>query len=190
MQKKITEILIRFFDISLSVLGLVALTPLAFIIYVTLLAKLKKPFFTQKRMGQFKEPFTIIKFRTMHSETPSLPTHKINKKHTTKFGLFLRKYKLDEIPQLINVLLGDMSLVGPRPNLFNQKDLIKERDKRKVYYFLPGITGLSQINNIDMSTPKLLSITDEKMLKSMNLKNYFYYIFITLTGKGRGDAIK
>jgi O-antigen biosynthesis protein WbqP len=87
------------------------------------------------------------------------------------------------------VLKGEMSLIGPRPNLFNQEQLIDERDSRGVYDVLPGITGLAQVNNIDMSTPKLLAETDQRMIETLTLKNYFRYIIMTATGSGKGDAV-
>jgi lipopolysaccharide/colanic/teichoic acid biosynthesis glycosyltransferase len=96
---------------------------------------------------------------------------------------------LDELPQLWNVLVGDMSLVGPRPNLFNQTELIEERQKRGVYGIRPGITGLAQINKIDMSTPQLLAETDARMIAQLNVWNYFKYIFLTVFGKGFGDRV-
>lgn len=83
-----------------------------------------------------------------------------------------------------------MSLVGPRPNLFNQEELIKERDAQSVYDVLPGITGLAQIQNIDMSTPELLAKTDKQMIDTLNLRDYFKYILMTATGSGSGDAVK
>ena len=104
-------------------------------------------------------------------------------------GHFLRKTKLDELPQLWNVLKGEMSLVGPRPGLFNQEELTKERDERGVYSVRPGITGLAQINEIDMSTPKLLAETDRKMIDTLNISSYFKYILLTVTGKGSGDRV-
>jgi O-antigen biosynthesis protein WbqP len=104
-------------------------------------------------------------------------------------GFILRKSKLDELPQLFNVLLGDMSFFWPRPNLFNQEELINERDSRGVYSVRPGITGLAQINKIDMSTPKLLAETDTKMIRKLTVNNYFFYIFKTLQGKGFGDRV-
>jgi lipopolysaccharide/colanic/teichoic acid biosynthesis glycosyltransferase len=108
----------------------------------------------------------------------------------TKWGWFLRKSKLDELPQLFNVLKGDMSFVGPRPNLFNQLELIEERAKRGLYSVRPGITGLAQINKIDMSTPQLLAETDAKMIDHLNVWYYFKYIFLTVFGKGFGDRVR
>ena len=101
-----------------------------------------------------------MKFRSMNVNTQSVATHLASAASITPFGSFLRKSKLDELPQLWNVLVGDMSLVGPRPNLLNQAKLIEERDSRGVYSVRPGITGLAQIHKIDMSTPQLLAETD------------------------------
>lgn len=125
----------------------------------------------------------------MNVKAKSVATHLADGSQITKFGSFLRKSKLDELPQLINVVLGDMSLVGPRPNLFNQTELIEERDKRGVYDVVPGITGLAQINEIDMSTPKELAIKDAEMLQSLTITDYFKYIFATVGGKGQGDRV-
>ena len=126
----------------------------------------------------------------MHVNAPSMATHLSSASLITPFGSFLRKSKLDELPQLWNVFVGDMSLVGPRPNLFNQEELIHERDSRGVYSVRPGITGLAQINKIDMSTPQLLAETDAKMIQELNTLGYFKYIFLTGLGKGFGDRIK
>jgi len=98
----------------------------------------------------------------------------------TPFGYFLRFTKLDEVPQLLNVLIGDMSLVGPRPCLSSQRKLINERKKRGVFKVKPGITGLAQISGINMKTPTLLAKTDLKMIKKINIFYYFYYILKTL----------
>ena len=147
------------------------------------------PIFRQERVGMHRKPFRLVKFRSMHLNAPSVATHLASASTITPFGSFLRKSKLDELPQLWNVLLGDMSLVGPRPNLFNQEELIERRDSLEVYSVRPGITGLAQIHKIDMSTPQLLAETDALMTKDLTLKKYFYYIVVTLLGKGSGDRI-
>lgn len=122
--------------------------------------------------------------------TSSVATHLASSGSITKFGSFLRKTKLDELPQLWNVLKGDMGIVGPRPNLFNQTKLIKIREKLGIYKVKPGITGLSQLNNIDMSQPILLAQTDRYMLENMCLRDYFKYIYLTFLGQGKGDNIR
>lgn len=179
----------RFLDIIFSFIGIIILWPLGLILYLIGLFDTGKPVFVQQRVGRNKKPFNLYKFRTMHVNTESIASHLASSASITKFGGFLRKSKLDELPQLINVLIGDMSLVGPRPNLFNQTELIEEREKRGVYNYLPGITGLAQINEIDMSTPKELAIKDAEMLKKMGLTDYFKYIFATVGGKGQGDRV-
>ena len=136
--------------------------------------------FIQNRVGQNLKSFLVIKFRTMPINTKSAGTHLIKNIQLSSFGYFLRKTKIDEIPQLLNVLFGDMSLVGPRPCLFNQKKLIIERKKRGVFKVRPGITGLAQISDINMKTPTLLAKIDQKMIKNMSLFTYFYYIFKTI----------
>jgi lipopolysaccharide/colanic/teichoic acid biosynthesis glycosyltransferase len=148
------------------------------------------PIFRQERVGKGKQPFSLMKFRSMHVNAPSVATHLANASSITPFGGFLRKSKLDELPQLWNVLMGDMSFVGPRPNLFNQLELIEEREMRGVYMIRPGITGLAQINKIDMSTPLRLAETDAKMIDHLNVWYYFKYIFLTVFGKGFGDRVR
>ena len=172
--------MIRLFDILLSILGLVLLLPILIIIWILLLFQNGSPLFNQTRIGKNQKKFTLIKFRTMRTSTKSVPTHLVKKISITRIGFFLRKTKIDEIPQLFNVLKGDMSLVGPRPCLINQKKLIKERKRRGVYKVKQGITGLAQLSGILMKTPTLLAKTDLKMIKEMNLFNYFYYIFRTI----------
>lgn len=182
--------MIRILDFMFSFLGVLFLFPVGMILYIIGLFDTGSPIFIQERVGKNKEPFNLIKFRTMNVSAKSVATHLVNSSEITKFGAFLRRTKLDELPQLLNVLKGEMSLVGPRPNLFNQSDVIKERDKLGVYSYLPGITGLAQINEIDMSTPEKLAEADIEMLKNLTVKNYFYYIFATVTGKGQGDRVK
>ena len=140
----------RIFDFTFSLLGLLFGFPVLLLIYIVGLFDTGKPVFWQERVGRNKKPFVLIKFRTMSVDTVSVASHLASSSSITKIGSFLRKTKLDELPQLWNVLKGDMSLVGPRPNLFNQHELIEEREKLGVYNARPGITGLAQINNIDM----------------------------------------
>ena len=119
----------------------------------------------------------------MRSGTASVATHLVNQSAITKYGLFLRKTKLDELPQLLNVLKGEMSIVGARPCLFNQEELIKEREERGVFKFRPGITGLGQICQVNMSVPQKLAKLDAAMYDNLNLTNYFRYIFSTFSGQ-------
>lgn len=179
----------RLFDIIFSFLGLLLLSPILFILIIIGYFDTGSPIFRQERVGKGMKPFRLMKFRSMNMNAPSVATHLASASSITPFGNFLRKSKLDELPQLWNVLMGDMSLVGPRPNLFNQEELIKERDARGVYSIRPGITGLAQINKIDMSTPQLLAETDAKMVQSYSIIKYFYYIIVTVLGKGSGDRV-
>jgi len=181
-------ILIRVLDFLLAFLGLIAIFPILIIVTIIGYFDTGSPIFIQQRVGKNKRPFNLIKFRTMSVDTKSVASHLASPASITKLGLFLRKSKIDELPQLINVLKGEMSFVGPRPNLFNQVELINERDSRGVYKVLPGITGLAQVNNIDMSTPKRLAETDQKMIQSLSIKDYYKYIIQTVTGSGSGDA--
>lgn len=181
--------IIRVIDFFAAGFGLLFLWPILFIISIVGLFDTGSPIFIQTRVGKHKKPFNLIKFRTMSMDTQSVASHLASTSSITRFGVFLRKTKIDELPQLINVLKGEMSLVGPRPNLFNQHELIAEREVLGVYDVLPGITGLAQINNIDMSTPKLLAETDKKMIDTLTLSNYFKYIIKTVSGSGAGDAI-
>ena len=182
--------MIRLLDILFSLLGLVCGFPVLLAIYIFGLFDTGSPLFKQERVGRNKKPFVLVKFRTMNVNTASVASHLADASAITKFGHFLRKTKLDELPQLWNVLKGEMSLVGPRPGLFNQAELTAERDKQGVFAVRPGITGLAQVNNIDMSTPKLLAETDRKMIDTLNITNYFKYILMTVTGSGSGDAVK
>lgn len=172
--------MIRFFDLIFSLLGLFFLSPILIMLFIAGYFLNRSPLFKQTRVGYLKKPFILVKFRSMPKNTKSVATHLVNNKTITPFGKFLRVTKLDEVPQLWNVLLGDMSLVGPRPCLYNQKRLIYERKKRGVFKVKPGITGLAQISNVNMKTPLLLAKTDLKMIKKLNIYYYFYFIFKTL----------
>jgi len=181
---------IRILDIIFSMVGLVFGLPFLVVIFIVGLFDTGSPLFRQERVGRYKKPFILVKFRTMAPETKSVASHLADSSSITPVGRFLRRTKLDELPQLWNVLKGEMSLVGPRPCLFNQVELIEERESRGVLKARPGITGLAQVNGIDMSTPQLLAETDAAMLRSLDLKHYFRYIFQTATGKGSGDRVK
>ena len=181
--------MLRVFDFVFSLLGLVFGSPVLLIIYIIGLFDTGSPVFKQERVGRNKKPFTLVKFRTMSVDTASVASHLASTASITKMGGFLRKTKLDELPQLWNVLKGEMSLVGPRPGLYNQAELTAARESDGVFDVRPGITGLAQVNDIDMSTPELLAKTDAKMIKDMTLKNYFKYIFQTVLGAGAGDRV-
>lgn len=148
------------------------------------------PLFRQQRVGRRQQPFMLVKFRTMRPDTASVASHLADASAITPFGRFLRRTKLDELPQLWNVLKGEMSLVGPRPCLCSQEELIAERVVRGVFDVRPGVTGLAQVQGIDMSTPYLLARTDAQMIKTMSIPNYFNYILLTVQGRGSGDRIK
>lgn len=182
--------MIRLLDFLFSVIGLVLTFPILVIVFIISYFETGSPIFIQERVGKNKKPFKLIKFRTMSVGTQSVASHLVGTATITKFGGILRKTKIDELPQLINVLKGEMSLVGPRPNLFNQEELIKVRDEYGVYDVLPGITGLAQINEIDMSTLDLLAKTDAEMIETLTLKKYFEYLILTALGKGSGDRTK
>lgn len=182
--------LIRAFDIAISVLGILLTSPLLLIIFVAGLASGGAPLFFQQRVGIHQRPFTLVKFRSMAANTRSVGTHLVDSNAITPMGRFLRRSKLDELPQLFNVLLGSMSLVGPRPCLPNQLELIQERENRGVFNARPGITGLAQINGVDMSSPRKLAIYDSLMIRNLNLVNYLCLILATATGRGAGDRIR
>lgn len=182
--------MIRIIDFLVALCGLLFLWPVLIVVTIIGLFDTGSPIFVQERVGRNKKPFKLIKFRTMSVDTQSVASHLASTSSITKLGTFLRKTKIDELPQLINVLKGEMSLVGPRPNLFSQEELIHERDALGVYDVLPGITGLAQVHNIDMSTPQLLAKTDREMIDTLTLERYFRYILMTASGYGSGDAVK
>jgi O-antigen biosynthesis protein WbqP len=184
------ESMLRIFDFLFSLFGLILGGPVLLVIYVFGLFDTGSPIFRQERVGRAQKPFTLVKFRTMQRDTSSVASHLADATAVTPLGAFLRRTKLDELPQLWNVIKGEMSLVGPRPCLFNQTELIGERAARGVFKARPGITGLAQVNNIDMSTPILLAETDARMLNEMTASAYFRYILITVGGKGSGDVVK
>ena len=181
------NIMQRCFDVIFSTTGLILCVPLFLILWIAGFFTIGYPLFSQTRVGRHKKPFVLVKFRTMKPGTASVGSHLVNATDITRWGRFLRRTKLDELPQLWNVLKGDMSLVGPRPCLLNQDELIRERSQRGVFDVRPGITGLAQTKGIDMSTPVLLAETDADMLACFRVSDYFHYIFLTIVGRGQGD---
>lgn len=182
--------LLRVLDVLLAGTGLLVLWPVLLLVCVLGWLDTRSPLFIQERVGRNQQPFVLIKFRTMRPGTASVASHLASSTSITRTGAFLRRTKLDELPQLWNVLRGHMSLVGPRPGLFNQNELTAAREALGVYAARPGITGLAQVNGIDMSTPELLAQTDANMLRELGVVNYFKFILLTVTGKGSGDGVK
>jgi len=180
----------RVFDFVFASLGLLALSPVLLLIWAVAWFENRSPLFRQERVGRNQVRFRLVKFRTMRPNTALVATHLADASAITPFGRLLRHNKIDELPQLWNVLWGDMSLVGPRPCLSNQQELIAHRAALGVFAARPGITGLAQVQGIDMSTPELLAKTDAQMLASLGVVDYFRYIGLTLLGRGAGDRVR
>lgn len=190
MRSTLQSKLIRALDILFSLTGILLALPIIIIIFVSAMLSGGAPLFYQQRVGREQRPFTLVKFRSMAVNTQSVGTHLVDSNAITPMGKFLRRSKLDELPQLFNVLLGDMSLVGPRPCLPNQLELIRQRALRGVFSAAPGITGVAQINGVDMSSPRKLAIYDSLMIRHLNVVNYLCLICATATGRGAGDRVK
>lgn len=168
----------RFFDLIVSsVLLALTILPMGIVAFLIKIDSKGGIIHKSKRIGKYNKIFIMYKFRTMKVSTPDLATHKLKKPdlYLTKFGKILRKYSIDELPQIFNVLLGSMSLVGPRPALYNQFDLIKMRNKKKIHFLTPGITGWAQINGRDKISIKQKVKLDEIY---KNKKNIFFDIYI------------
>ena len=162
----------RFFDVCLSFCGiLVLLLPFLFLILIIKIDDPGPAFFSQKRVGKKKRLFNLYKFRTMKTSTPhDTPTHLLEnpEQYITRVGRFLRKTSLDELPQIFNILRGDMSIIGPRPALWNQYDLIEERDKYGANDIIPGLTGWAQINGRDELEIPVKAALDGEYVKKMS----------------------
>lgn len=155
--------------------------------------KLNSPgpvFFSQTRVGRNEKPFSCIKFRTMHVGTLNVGTHDVSSSSVTSIGRWLRATKVDELPQVWNLVRGEMSLIGPRPNLPSQQDVIEARRRHGVYQIMPGISGLAQIYKIDMSEPKALARFDALYLRHQNVCLDLFIAVKTLTGSGSGDRVR
>lgn len=186
-------ILKRIIDIFLSLIGIIIISP--FFILIMFLIRIDDPkggvFFKQKRVGKDKKHFKILKFRTMKASTPKdIPTHLLENpdRYITKVGRVLRKTSLDELPQIVNILKGDMSIVGPRPALWNQYDLIDERDQYSANDIYPGLTGWAQINGRDELPIDVKAALDGEYIRKMSLlfdlKIFFLTIFSVMKSKG------
>lgn len=183
----------RGIDFILSLLGLVVLSPVFLALIIAVKADSPGPvLFRQKRVGIHKTHFSILKFRTMRIDTPKdMPTHLLQnpEQYITKVGKFLRKTSLDELPQVINILKGDMAIVGPRPALWNQYDLIEERDKYGANDIRPGLTGWAQINGRDELEIPVKARFDGEYVQKMGLKMDFRCFFGTFISVLRGDGV-
>lgn len=184
----------RFFDIILSALGILILSWLLIIISIIIKCTSKGTiFFKQKRVGKDKSYFNILKFRTMRIDTPKdVPTHLLSnpEQYITLIGRFLRKTSLDELPQLFNIFMGDMAIVGPRPALWNQDDLIAERDKYQVNAIRPGLTGLAQVSGRDELPITIKARYDGEYVRDIRLINDLIIIFKTLHTVAKQDGVK
>lgn len=187
------RIIKRVMDTILSFLALIVLFP--FFIIISLSIKLSSPgplFFTQKRIGKNKKPFTIIKFRTMRIDAPKdTPTHMLENpdKWITRIGKFMRKTSIDELPQIINILLGHMSIIGPRPALWNQDELIQERDKYGANKLYPGLTGYAQVHGRDE-----LPIPEKAKLDGYYVEHFGFLLdikifFMTIVSVFKSDGV-
>lgn len=182
----------RVIDFILSLIGLIVLSPVFIILCIWIKLDSKGPiFFRQKRVGKNKKHFNILKFRTMYIDTPKdMPTHMLSNpdQYITKAGKFLRKTSLDELPQIINILKGEMAIIGPRPALWNQDDLIAQRDKYGANDIKPGLTGWAQINGRDELEIDVKASLDgyyvEHMSFSFDVKCFFGTITSVLKHEG------
>ncbi|MEW7010020.1 sugar transferase [Lentilitoribacter sp. EG35] len=184
------KITMRFIDLIAAMFILVVMSWLLLLIFVWIKLETTGPaIFQQKRVGLGGRMFICNKFRTMHEGTEDAASHLISPARITKSGKFLRATKLDELPQAWNILLNEMAIVGPRPCLPSQKELIAERIQRNVLTIKPGITGWSQIRSIDMSDPCKLARSDAEYLELRSVMNDIKIMILTVLGKGQGDKV-
>lgn len=182
----------RTFDLIISLISIIVLSPLLFLIALIIKFGSEGPIlFKQERVGKNKVHFSILKYRTMRIDTPNnMPTHLLDNpdQWITPIGKFLRKYSLDELPQLFNIFIGEMSIVGPRPALWNQYDLIELRDKYNINSLVPGLTGWAQVNGRDELSIEAKVEFDkvyyEKMSIWFDIKCIFYTVFKVLKSEG------
>lgn len=190
-QRELVLALIRCIDFAAALFGGLLVLPIVLILGVLIRWDSPGPaLFRQKRVGRNEMPFICYKLRTMSEGTPSVGSHEVLAACVTPLGHRLRRLKLDELPQLWNVMLGEMSLVGPRPCLPSQIKVITARRKLGVYDVRPGVTGPAQIKRIDMSTPEQLAREDSVWTSNPRLREYFVLLLATVNGQGNGDAIR
>lgn len=181
----------RGIDLFLALMGLIVLFPIFLIIAIVIKIDDRGPvFFVQKRVGKDKKIFELYKFRSMKMNTPDVPTHLLQnpEQYISRVGHFLRKSSLDELPQLINIIKGDMSIIGPRPALWNQYDLIEERDKYRANDVRPGLSGWAQVNGRDELEIPVKARYDGIYVKNMSLrmdiKCFVKTILVVISSKG------
>lgn len=180
----------RAFDLLVASALIVVTAPILLLAAILIAWECREnPIFVQLRHGR-RGGFKLYKLRTLSSDTESVPSHLLNKPTHLPSGPFIRRWKIDELPQLFNVLAGKMSMVGPRPCLVSQIELIAERKKRDLAEFKPGITGTGQLSGYDMSKPELLAQADAEYVSSISFKRDVQLILRTAFGQGRGDAIR
>lgn len=181
--------MIRLFDLVLAFFILIGLSPFFILVCCYCWFVTGSPIFKQQRLGRDQKLFVMYKFRTLPVGTISMPTHLLGPVGMTPGIRFLRKYKFDELPQLLNVLLGHMSLVGPRPCLPTQIDLVAERNRLGVFFRRPGLSGLGQILGVDMSTPRKLARIDALMVKRLDICMYFKLLISTFSRRSLSDRV-
>lgn len=179
----------RLFDVLLALVA----APIALIICLLVAIPIAlecraSPLFFQKRLGRGEKPFRLLKLRTMQPSTPSVASHKVEADNILVTGRILRRLKIDELPQIWNVLNGTMSFIGPRPGLPNQLDLLEARRAHGIFALSPGITGVAQIAGIDMSTPEKLAMADKSYIGPWSMARDIRILWATATGAGVGDA--
>lgn len=180
----------RLFDLVLAFLLILPALVIILLACIPILIESRaSPLFLQLRVGRHQALFRILKLRTMHPDTAHVASHEVSAHQIMRSGLLLRKTKIDELPQIWNVLIGQMSFVGPRPCLPSQFELRNAREARGVYCLRPGITGCAQIRGIDMSTPNDLAIADASYLDRWSLIKDIKIILATALGSGKGDAV-
>ena len=183
----------RLLDILLAVFLLIGAAP--FMLIAAIAIKIEDPkgpvIFKQTRVGKDKKAFKIYKFRSMWTETPDVPTHLLHdpNQFITKTGAFLRKTSIDELPQVWNILKGDMSFIGPRPSLFSQEDLIEERDKLNVHSIRPGLTGLAQVSGRDELPIPIKAAYDGEYVARMNFMLDLQLFFKTFKSVAMSEGV-